>query len=854
MKTRLTVAALFCSLTFSVLRATILTGPVTNSANDHVYYLLTSGSWSDSEKEAITLGGHIVTISDSAENEWVYSNFANFDSVSRNLWIGFYRTNSGFAWSSGETVAFTHWATGEPNNCDLIENRGVILGANFPAVESFWADINESGTGGCGGGDLTPNAVVELDGPPFIVAQPTNTTVLAGANVTFSVVAGGAQPLRYQWRKDGSSIPNATNSTFALSNVQPSAAGTYSVSISNYVGSVASSDAVLEVNLLAILSGPVTNSANNHVYYLLASNSWSVSEATAISLRGHIVTISDLGENQWVYTNFANFGNAPRNLWIGLYRTNNSFAWASGEPAGFTHWAPGEPNNCNSFENRGVILGTNFSTVASFWADINESGVGGCGGGDLTPNAVVELDSPPFIITQPTNISVSAGSNVTFNVLAGGAQPLTYQWRKDSSKVASATNATLVLSNVQPSSGGTYSVLVSNSLGFVASSNAVLQVKVLYAYGNNVPLTNSPFSFSVSATIKLVNVYPGGLTFYTLDGSAPSFASMQYTGQFVLTNNAILRAIGYPADFFESGELDPVTILVVPNYTLSATTGGGGSVTLNPTGGSYLSNSVVTVTASPSAGWTFLQWLGDLAGTNSPANITVDRNKKVQAIFGTTLGTTAAGGGAVTLDPPGGLYPYGSNVTLIAVPQSGNYFGLWGNAASGNQNPLYFTVTNANPTVSSLFAALNAGQFALTVIPSGFGRVTVSPRANAYSSNATVTLTATADAGQDFLGWSGDASGTANPLGITMNQSKTITANFTRRALLTTTTTLDGLVGGGFRFSLIGEFNRVYQVETSTNCVNWSPLATITNLYGKAQYFDAPASAQARFYRVLPLP
>src|SRR5207245_1135840 len=105
---------------------------------------------------------------------------------------------------------------------------------------------------------------------------------------------------------------------------------------------------------------------------------------------------------------------------------------------------------------------------------------------------------------------------------------------------------------------------------------------------------------------------------------------------------------------------------------------------------------------------------------------------------------------------------------LTGVPQTGSYFGSWGNAASGNSNPLYFFVTNANPTVSSIFGPTPSGQAALTVLITGQGVVNVNPRANIYSTTQTVTLMAVPDSGQSFLGWSGDAAGTANPLSILM--------------------------------------------------------------------------------------
>src|SRR5205814_1568078 len=68
--------------------------------------------------------------------------------------------------------------------------------------------------------------------PPFIIAQPTNQTVTAGANVTFSVVAGGTAPLSYQWRFNGTNITGATASSFTIVNAQPANAGAYSVVVS----------------------------------------------------------------------------------------------------------------------------------------------------------------------------------------------------------------------------------------------------------------------------------------------------------------------------------------------------------------------------------------------------------------------------------------------------------------------------------------------------------------------------------------------------------------------------------------------------------------------------------------------
>ena len=74
---------------------------------------------------------------------------------------------------------------------------------------------------------------------------------------------------------------------------------------------------------------------------------------------------------------------------------------------------------------------------------------------------------------------------------------------------------------------------------------------------------------------------------------------------------------------------------VIPQYTLTTavTPSDGGSITLNPTGGTYDENTVVTVTAVPGTGFAFSAWSGDLSGSTNPTTITMTGNKVVEAIF-----------------------------------------------------------------------------------------------------------------------------------------------------------------------------------------------------------------------------
>src|SRR5512145_3029810 len=88
----------------------------------------------------------------------------------------------------------------------------------------------------------------------------------------------------------------------------------------------------------AVLAGPITNAANAHTYYLLSANTWTASEAEARGLGGHLVTINDAAENQWVRSTFFPLTGVPyASLWIGLNDAANEgqFVWANGEPVTF---------------------------------------------------------------------------------------------------------------------------------------------------------------------------------------------------------------------------------------------------------------------------------------------------------------------------------------------------------------------------------------------------------------------------------------------------------------------------------------------------------------------------------------
>lgn len=108
-----------------------------NPANGHTYHLLAIQDWASAEAAAVSLGGHLASIADEAENTWVRLNMLSWDGRARTAWIGFTdQLNEGdFIWTSGDPVTYTNWNAGEPND---------VGGEDFTEMQSSggWNDLN----------------------------------------------------------------------------------------------------------------------------------------------------------------------------------------------------------------------------------------------------------------------------------------------------------------------------------------------------------------------------------------------------------------------------------------------------------------------------------------------------------------------------------------------------------------------------------------------------------------------------------------------------------------------------------------------------------------------------------------
>lgn len=231
-------------------------------------------------------------------------------------------------------------------------------------------------------------------------------------------------------------------------------------------------------------------------------------------------------------------------------------------------------------------------------------------------------------------------------------------------------------------------------------------------------------------------------------------------------------------------------------YTLSlgVNPNGSGSVTANPASdadGKYAAGTVVSLTASPVACYSFSSWNGDVSGSSNPTTVIMDRDRNVtmnftQAHFAMMLNVNPAGGGSIKFSPAPGNdgYACGTVVTLTATPAAGYVFGFWNGDASGNSNPTTVTM-DRDRSVTANFMPSQRFPLTLEVTPSGSGLTTPNPAPGAdgkYAAGTLVTLTATAnsDSGYTFSSWSGDAAGNNNPTTVIMDRDRSVTASFTQ--------------------------------------------------------------------------
>jgi hypothetical protein len=171
----------------------------------------------------------------------------------------------------------------------------------------------------------------------------------------------------------------------------------------------------------------------------------------------------------------------------------------------------------------------------------------------------------------------------------------------------------------------------------------------------------------------------------------------------------------------------------------------------------------------------------DVDNTNNFAVVTTTV-EMVQ--YGINLGTNGTGSGMIETDPVGPLFDYGTVVTLTAVPDTNSSFIGWSGDVTGTDS-IITVLMDMTKTITATFA-LN--QYTLTVAKDGPGTGAVQsdpagidcgPTCAAdFDAGTVITLTATADPGSTFVGWSGDVTSTDSVIQVTLDMAMNVTATF----------------------------------------------------------------------------
>ncbi|MCB1120814.1 MAG: hypothetical protein KJT03_04655 [Verrucomicrobiae bacterium] len=193
-----------------------------------------------------------------------------------------------------------------------------------------------------------------------------------------------------------------------------------------------------------------------------------------------------------------------------------------------------------------------------------------------------------------------------------------------------------------------------------------------------------------------------------------------------------------------------------PPKTLTVNIVGEGTVDVSPDQEDYPHLSMVTLTANDSADFAFSHWSGDASGNANPLVVTMNADKTITANF--VLALTG--------------YELWRYINFTTEQRADDE--LSGPEADFDEDGL----TNFQEYELQTNPKEKDGPHTLTVNISGEGSVELSPADGPYIYASEVSVTATGTPEFAFTGWTGDVSSDDNPLVLTMDEDKTITANF----------------------------------------------------------------------------
>lgn len=325
-------------------------------------------------------------------------------------------------------------------------------------MSSLFHRIGDVGFGFCGRMRAVAGAIVLFalvgclggggSSAPQIYQQPRDRSAFETQTASFDVGVEGTSPLSFQWRRNGVPIPGATGPTYTTPVLTAADNGArFSITVSNTLGSVTSSEATLTVlPAPTITAGPVSQTID------------------VGSTATFTVTASGAG--------------------LGYQWRRDDLPIAGANGASYT---------------------TPATTAADDGALYSVDVVNGAGFVTSTP-ATLTVRSVPAIVMPPLSQVVAIGEAPIFAVRATGGE-LSYQWRRGSADIPGANGRVFVAAPVAAvDDGTTFSVVVSNPRGTTTSVAATVTVVPGAASGPPALPASIVASRSAAATESFVYV------------------------------------------------------------------------------------------------------------------------------------------------------------------------------------------------------------------------------------------------------------------------------------------------------------------------------------------------------------
>ena len=287
----------------------------------------------------------------------------------------------------------------------------------------------------------------------------------------------------------------------------------------------------------------------------------------------------------------------------------------------------------------GMTLGSN----GDFYGTSSLGGSNSCG-------EIYQLGVLPYIIKPPANQQYASNHMATFSVEAGGSQPLTYQWMFSdtndmpggTNEIPGATHTNLILAKEQLTNGGTYTVVVSNAYGTVATS-AVLSVVAPSVSIVSPPATVSNASLTISGKasgpngVSIVNCQLNSNGWFAAEGALDWRANLTLQPGTNLFQARSFDPAGNPST------IKSATVFYVTLSPLTLLINGGGSISTNFKGTNLIVGRSYTMQAKPAKDMIFSNWTGSITTNSNPLTFEMQSNMTETANFETNPFIAAEG-------------------------------------------------------------------------------------------------------------------------------------------------------------------------------------------------------------------